>query len=479
MVIMPVILAGGVGSRLWPLSRESMPKQFIRLFNHSQTLFQETLSRISDTTLFQKPIILCQEDHRFIAAEQLRQMNRQPQAIILEPAGRSTAPCVALAAFYAMQQDPDAVLLILSADHLIESTPEFIETIQAGLTAIKSGYLVTLGVTPTSPETGYGYLKIGKKFSEKISQVERFVEKPNSQLAQTYVDSGEYLWNAGIFLFKAADYLDELSCHAPKIYEHCQKALALSQKDMDFVRPDKTLFENCPSDSIDYAVMEKSEKVAMVKLTTAWNDVGSWEALANCFSKDEKGNTLQGEGMMTDTTNCHIHSTHRLVTLVGVDNLVVVETKDAILVSSKEKSQEVKTIVARLANENRCEIKHASCVERPWGQFESIDCGERYQVKRITVAVGAKLSLQLHHHRSEHWVVVKGTARVTRDNDQFLLAENQSTYIPTGAVHRLENVGKIPLEIIEIQSGAYLGEDDIIRLEDHYGRHEGVPLPTV
>lgn len=479
MVVMPIILAGGVGSRLWPLSRESLPKQFIRFFERDQTLFQETLSRVNDSRFFHPPIILCQENHRFIAAEQLRQMTLSPKAIMLEPVGRSTAPCVALAAFYAIQQDPEAVLLVLSADHLIGSSEAFIESVQAGLSAVKSGYLVTFGVTPLSPETGYGYLKTGKKLSEKVREVERFVEKPNSELARAYLDSGDYLWNAGIFLFKASDYLNELSCHAPKIYEQCQKALAHSEKDMDFIRPDKSLFETCPSDSIDYAVMEKSVKVAMVKLTTSWSDVGSWEALANCFSKDTSGNTLYGDSMMTNSTNCHVHATHRLVTLVGVDNLVVVETKDAVLVSSKEKSQEVKAIVSQLANKQRREIKEASCVERPWGHFESIDQGDRYQVKRITVAVGAKLSLQLHHHRSEHWVVVKGTARVTRDNDQFLLAENQSTYIPTGAVHRLENVGKIPLEIIEIQSGAYLGEDDIIRLEDQYGRNESRFIPTV
>lgn len=479
MKIIPVILAGGVGSRLWPLSRESMPKQFIRLFSQMNSLFQETLTRVNDAAFFQPPIILCQEDHRFIAAEQLRKLAMDSQGIILESVGRSTAPCVALAARYAIQQDPEAVLLVLSADHLIGSSKEFIETIQSGISAVEAGYLVTFGVTPLAPETGYGYLKIGKTWAKGVSEVERFVEKPNVELAQKYLASGEYLWNAGIFLFKATDYLKELSSYAPRIDECCEKAMALSQKDMDFIRPDKHIFEKCPIDSIDYAVMEKSKKVAVVNLTTAWSDVGSWEALANCFSKDEQGNTLHGDAKILSVNNSHVHATHRLVTLIGVENLVVVETKDAVLVTSKENSQEIKTLVKNLTGENRNEVKQASCVARPWGNYESIDQGERYQVKRITVAIGAKLSLQMHHHRSEHWVVVKGTARVTCDERQFLLSENQSTYIPTGAVHRLENVGKIPLEIIEIQSGAYLGEDDIVRLEDHYGRQEAISVPTV
>jgi mannose-1-phosphate guanylyltransferase/mannose-6-phosphate isomerase len=479
MIVMPVILAGGLGSRLWPLSRESMPKQFIRLFEHEKSLFQETLSRVSDPSFFQAPIILCQEEHRFIAAEQLRKNNISPKTIILEPMGRSTAPCVALAAFYAVQRDPNAILLVLSADHIIASTPHFIESVKQGLSAVDLDYLVTFGVAPTAPETGYGYLKMGKNLNEQVFEVAQFVEKPDSELAKKYLESGAYLWNAGIFLFKASDYLTELSRHAPTIHESCQQAMVLAKSDMDFIRPDKHFFESCPSDSIDYAVMEKSTRVAMVKLTTEWSDVGSWDALANCYIKDDNGNTLQGEGIVTQTTNCHIHATHRLVSLVGVENLVVVETKDAVLVSSKEKSQEVKNIVSQLAKANRPEVQQASCVARPWGSYEAIDRGERYQVKRITVAIGAKLSLQLHHHRSEHWVVVKGTARVTRDNDQFLLSENQSTYIPTGSVHRLENVGKIPLEIIEIQSGAYLGEDDIVRLEDHYGRQDEGVLQTV
>ncbi len=472
MKVTPVILAGGLGSRLWPLSRESMPKQFIRLFHHENSLFQETLLRINQSAFFQPPIILCQETHRFMAAEQLRKVHLPPQSIILEPIGRSTAPCVALAAFSALQHDPEAILLVLSADQIMGSTQHFTESVQAGLSAVDLGYLVTFGVKPTSPETGYGYLKIGEVLLDQVSTVSHFVEKPNAEWAKKYVDSGKYLWNAGIFLFKAADYLRELACYAPKIYEACKQAMASAEQDQDFIRPNKTFFESSPSDSIDYAVMEKSTQVAMVSLSTAWSDVGSWEALSHCFEADHQGNTMYGEGLMTETTHCHIHATHRLVTLVGVDNLVVVETKDAVLVASKEKSQEVKTIVAQLAKANRPEVKQATCVARPWGHYEAIDQGERYQVKRITVAIGAKLSLQLHHHRSEHWVVVKGTARVTRNNEQFLLAENQSTYIPTGTIHRLENVGKIPLEIIEIQSGAYLGEDDIVRLEDNYGRED-------
>lgn len=474
MLVIPAILAGGVGSRLWPLSRESMPKQFIRLFDHENTLFQETLLRVNSPSFFQSPIILCQEAHRFMVASQLKKMEITPKAIIVEPMGRSTAPCVALSAFYAVQEDPDAVLLVLSADQLMGSPSAFMASIQAGISAVKSGYLLTFGVKPTSPETGYGYLKIGKALSGEVMAVERFIEKPNSDMAKKYVDSGQYLWNAGIFLFKAADYLAELSEHAPAIYTHCQKALAAAQKDMAFIRPDKAIFESCPSDSIDYAVMEKSSKVAMVSLGTEWSDVGSWEALANCYPKDEKGNTLQGEGKIAESTDCHVHATHRFVSVVGGHNLVVVETKDAVLVSAKEKSQALKEMVQQLGNENRPEVRQATCVARPWGSFEAIDKGERYQVKRITVSVGAKLSLQLHHHRSEHWVVVKGTASVTRGEEQFLLAENQSTYIPIGVVHRLENIGKIPLEIIEIQSGAYLGEDDIIRLEDHYGRQEAI-----
>lgn len=472
MIVIPVILSGGIGSRLWPLSRETLPKQFIPLLGRDHTLFQETLLRVNEPSFFNPPLILCQETHRFMVLEQLKKIAKTPEAIMLEPVGRSTAPCIALAAFYAIKKNPEAILLVLSADQLIGSASELTASIQAALPAIRSNYLTTFGIKPTAPETGYGYLKIGKVLSQDINEVSSFVEKPSKELAKVYVDSQDYFWNAGIFLFKAADYLNELSQHAPQIYEHCQQAMALAKKDIDFIRPDREKFESCPSNSIDYAVMEKSNRVAMVKLNTTWNDVGSWEALANCFEKDDKGNSLQGQAVLKDSSNCHVHATHRFVSVVGGQNLVVVETKDAILVADQQKSQQIKELVQQLTESNRPEVKQASCVARPWGSFESIDQGERYQVKRITVAVGAKLSLQLHHHRSEHWVVVKGTAKVTRGQEEFLLSENQSTYIPIGVVHRLENIGKIPLEIIEIQSGAYLGEDDIIRLEDNYGRRE-------
>lgn len=466
-LLVPVIMSGGSGTRLWPLSRQARPKQFLELIGQ-YSLLQQTINRLQniDKSL---PMIVCNEEHRFLVAEQLRQL-QQNASIILEPVGKNTAPTVALAAFNIVKQNPNAMLLVLAADHLIQNVEAFEQAVKTAMICAKKDYLVTFGIVPTEPETGYGYIEQGQSISDETYQVVQFVEKPTKQQAQSYIDSGRYVWNSGMFLFKASHYLAELKNYRPDIYKACEKAVSMAQPDMDFIRVDKEAFLACPADSIDYAVMEKTDKAAVVPLDAGWTDIGSWSALWKVMEKDQQGNTLQGDVLVEQTTNSLVLATDRLVTVLGVDNLAVIETKDAVLVADKSKIQQVKHIVSKLQQAKRKEIVQHSEVHRPWGLYNAIDIGERYQVKRITVNPGAKLSLQKHHHRAEHWVIVKGTAKVTKGNETYLLTEDQSTYIPIGEIHSLENPGKIPLELIEVQSGAYLGEDDIIRLEDKYGR---------
>ncbi len=473
-MLVPVILAGGVGSRLWPLSRESYPKQFIPLLD-DKSLFQKTIQRALSLAPV-APLVLGGEEHRFLIAEQIRALNIPPMPILIEPVMRSTAPAVALAAFYALTQDPEAILLVLPGDHIIPDVAGFKKTVEQGVRAAQAAKLVTFGVVPTAPETGYGYIEKGKKYKDDACLVQRFIEKPNLDKAVQFLESQNYLWNSGMFLFQAKVYLEQLQNFAPEIYQATQQSFIHRMTDIDFIRPQTASFEKSPSDSIDYAVMEKTTDAVVVPLESAWKDVGAWDALAEIYPQDIDGNACQGDVLAVKTKNCLLQSKQRLVVALGVENLIVIETPDVVLVLNKAHSQDIKTVVSQLKVQNRKEVFQHQRTHRPWGCFESIDNGERFQVKHITVNVGGKLSLQRHHHRSEHWVVVKGTAKVTRGEDAFLLSENQSTYIPTGVMHRLENVGKIPLEIIEVQSGAYLGEDDIERFDDQYGREE-VKMP--
>jgi len=472
-MLIPVILAGGSGTRLWPLSRESHPKQFISLFD-GQSLFQNTLERVAQIPGCGTPIVMGSEQHRFLIAEQVRQSKRPDCAIMLEPTFKGTAPAVALGAMHALNTfDEDVLLLVLPSDHVISDSEGFVATVFDAMKIAQQGKLVTFGIEPTHPETGYGYIQKGQPLEGKIGfSIGQFVEKPNLHTAKNYIESKQYWWNSGMFLFSAGAFVQELLLHDAQIYHAAKAAYQHARLSDDFIRPCAAEFEKSPVDSIDYAVMEKTINGAMLPLQSAWNDVGAWDALATLLAKDHNGNALNGDVITSHTKNCLVQASHRLVVTVGLDNVVVVETPDAVLILNKDQAQEIKPIVSQMREAARKEVIFHRRVNRPWGAFESIDHGERFQVKRITVAVDQKLSLQRHHHRSEHWVVVKGTARVTRGDEVFLLAENQSTYIPIGVNHRLENVGKIPLEIIEVQSGAYLGEDDILRLDDQYGRSE-------
>ncbi len=465
--MIPVIMSGGSGTRLWPLSRKHKPKQFIALFGEN-TMFQETLSRLSDIDDRQAPIIVCNNDHRFMVAEQLDELDISSANIILEPIGRNTAPALAISALQAQSMGEDPTLLVLAADHVIEDIPAFHQAIETAKTQAEAGLLVTFGIVPTSPNTGYGYIQASEK--NVTSPVKRFVEKPDLATATEYVDSGSYYWNSGMFMFKASTLIAELENYAPDILANCREALSKGVKDLDFIRLDADTFSNCRSESIDYAVMEQTNKAVVVPLDAAWNDVGSWSSLWECAEQDENNNVLQGDVMIDDVQNSYIHSEHRLVSVLGVDNVVVVETADAVMVASKDSAQNVKNIVNRLIDDQRQEAENHRLCYRPWGNYDSIDAGQRFQVKRITVNPGASLSLQMHHHRAEHWIVVTGSAQVTCDENVMLLAENQSTYIPIGAKHRLHNPGQVLLEMIEVQSGSYLGEDDIIRFEDNYSR---------
>jgi mannose-1-phosphate guanylyltransferase/mannose-6-phosphate isomerase len=468
----PVILSGGIGSRLWPLSREHYPKQLLALVGE-QTMLQSTITRLENIPNLAPPIIVCNEDHRFLVAEQLRCINVKPSAILLEPVGRNTAPAIALAALAALENDPDAVLLALPADHLIQKVDIFQEVINKAFSISNQELLITFGIVPTKPETGYGYIKAGEQINQQIQKVVEFVEKPNLETAINYLESGNYFWNSGMFLFKAQSYLDELKQFEPQIFEICTRAFDKLSLDLnsDFMRVDEELFKQCISKSIDFAVMEKTTKAAIIPLDAGWSDIGAWSALWEVSKQDNNGNILQGDIFTENVSNCYLRSEYRLLATLGVENLIVVETADAVLVAHKDYAQNVKNVVDHLKRTKRSEANLHRKVIRPWGSYESIDNEPRFQVKRITVNVGASLSLQMHHHRSEHWIIVKGTAKIIKGDEEFLLTENQSTYIPLGIKHRLENPGKIPLEIIEIQSGSYLGEDDIVRFEDHYGRY--------
>ena len=470
-VRIPVLLSGGIGSRLWPLSRQNYPKQFLPLIGEN-SLFQSTLFRLYGMEGIVQTMVVAQQAHRFLVAEQLRKVDfLDTSTLILEPFGKGTAPAVALAAFYAVSEGlGDAELLILPADHAIEDTEGFQRSMDKASELASQGYLVTFGVAPARPDTGFGYIEVDTPLSETGYKVKAFTEKPDFETAQRYIADQKHWWNSGMFLFKASAYLSVLKDLAPDIYAACEQSIAGGHDGLDYLAPDEKAYGQCPSDSIDYAVMEKCKTVAMVELESPWCDVGSWSSLANQFEADDSGNVSQGNVFLHDCNNAYVRSESRLVTAVGVDNLVVIETPDALLVMDKAKDQDIKYLIAKMKRKEVPELTFHRKVHRPWGAFEGLDRGDRYQVKRITVSPGSQLSLQMHHHRSEHWVVVKGSAKVTRGEETFLLTENQSTYIPIGVHHRLENVGKIELEIVEVQSGSYLGEDDIIRLEDTYGR---------
>ncbi|MDD1508708.1 mannose-1-phosphate guanylyltransferase/mannose-6-phosphate isomerase [Pseudomonas sp. CNPSo 3701] len=467
--MIPVILSGGNGSRLWPLSRQLNPKQFLPIADDSLSMLQATIRRLDGLNASQ-PCLICNEEHRFLAAEQLRTLGIENASILLEPVGRNTAPAVALAAIKALEKESDPVLLILAADHLIKDVDAFHRAVETALPFAQAGKLVTFGIVPTHAETGYGYLQKGAAAGEGGFTVAQFVEKPDSETAERYLASGEHFWNSGMFMFRASRYLEELQRWQPEILEACRRATAQSEEDMHFVRIGKEAFAACPEDSIDYAVMEKTEDAVMVPLDAGWSDIGSWSALWDVSDKDADGNVHKGDVLSHDSQNNYVHADYRLVTTVGVEDLIIVETKDTVMVAHKDKAQEVKRIVEQLKREERCEHLNNREVYRPWGMYDSIDQGARYQVKRITVKPGAKLSVQMHHHRAEHWIVVSGTAQVTNGDETYMVTENQSTYIPIGQIHALENPGMIPLELIEVQSGTYLGEDDIIRFSDNYGR---------
>jgi mannose-1-phosphate guanylyltransferase/mannose-6-phosphate isomerase len=469
-MLVPIILSGGAGTRLWPLSRELYPKQLLPLVS-SRTMLQETVLRLDglDATA---PIVVSNEAHRFLVAEQLREIDCQPRAILLEPKGRNTAPAVALAAHAALAEDEgDSLLLVLPADHLIRDVPAFHAAVEIAAAAARDGALATFGVIPNAPETGYGYIRRGRREGE-FYRIAQFVEKPDLVRAQSYLANGEYYWNSGMFLFRARRYLEELEKFAPDIASVVRTSFARATRDLDFTRIDASVFDSCRSESIDYAVMEKTGDAVVIPLDAGWSDVGSWSSLHDACERDEHGNTLRGDVIVENTRDSYIYSESRLVATVGLRDCVVVETKDAVLVAPMNQAHEVKKLVERLKADRRYEHALHREVFRPWGSYDNLDVGQRFQVKRLVVKPGGMLSLQMHHHRAEHWVVVSGTARITRGDETFLLEENQSTYIPIGVRHRIENPGRIPLHIIEVQSGGYLGEDDIVRFDDRYGRHE-------
>lgn len=500
MSIQPIILSGGSGTRLWPLSREHFPKQLLPLTG-DLTMLQQTALRLCDIDIFSgsdqnsvaktsvsQPMVICNEQHRFLVAEQLREINVAPETIILEPMGRNTAPALTLAALTCLNNKKDDVLLVMPADHVIKDNQAFHQAIADAYTLAKKNALVTFGIVPSSAETGYGYIKQGALIdstsvdASKPHTIAQFVEKPDTATAQNYLKSGEYLWNSGMFMMRASVWLTAIEKFRPDVLHACRLAYDAGTRDLDFFRVDKTQFEACPSDSIDYAVMEHMASInppdqnsseyfgAVIPLEAGWSDVGSWSALWEVGGQDERGNIAFGDVITHDVKNSYLHSDHRLVAGVGIEDLIIVETADAVLVAHKNNAQDVKNIVEQLKSQQRDErIVHRQ-VYRPWGSYEGVVAGERFQVKKICVKPGASLSLQMHHHRAEHWIVVTGTAKVTRGDETFLISENESTYIPLGTVHRLENPGTLPLEIIEVQSGSYLGEDDIVRYQDKYGR---------
>jgi len=466
--VFPVILSGGAGTRLWPLSREMYPKQLLALTS-GRSMLQETALRLAPIEGAGPPIVVCNEAHRFTVAEQLRALNIEPSAILLEPAGRNTAPAVALAALKAQELNADATIVVAPADHVIRDARAFQHAADIATALAQDGKLVTFGIVAHAPETGYGYIRRGVGEGPAFP-VAQFIEKPRLEIAEKFVASGEYYWNSGMFVFKAARFLSELGAFAPDILEAATRAYRAAKADLDFVRIDMAIFATCRSESIDYAVMEKTKDAVVLPLDAGWSDVGSWSSLFDALPADEDGNVLHGDVLVHDTQDCFVHSTSRLVTAVGMENHIIVETKDAVFVAPKDRVQDVKELVAALKKAGRSESAWHREVYRPWGSYDSVDEGDRFQVKRLSVKPGGMLALQMHHHRAEHWIVVQGTARVTCGEKTFLLSENESTYVPVGTTHRIENPGKMPLHIIEVRSGSYLGEDDIVRYEDKYGR---------
>ncbi|TQF00176.1 MAG: mannose-1-phosphate guanylyltransferase/mannose-6-phosphate isomerase [Spiribacter salinus] len=470
MLLHAVLLCGGSGTRLWPLSRGKYPKQFLAL-NGDTSLLQQTVQRARAVEPQVPVIAVANQEHRFLVAQQLFEVGVSEPSVLIEPAVRNTAPAVAVAAMTALQHDPEAVLLVMPSDHAMSDDGVFREAVEAGLPAARDGSLVTFGVRPTRPETGYGYIRHGGG-SDRVQDVAAFVEKPDAATAQQYLDAGTYLWNSGIFLMGARTYLDELARWRPSIHEAAEASFLHAGQDLNFLRLNVEAFESSPSESIDFAVMENTDRAVVVPLDCGWSDLGSWSQLAELAEPDGDGNVLVGDVMAEETANSYIRSSGRLVATLGVSNQVVVETSDAVLVADRERVQDVKRIVERLGQAGRSEAGLHRCVYRPWGSYEGLATGSRYQVKHIVVTPGQRLSVQMHHHRAEHWVVVSGTARVYCGDESFLITENESTYIPLGTTHSLENPGVIPLELIEVQSGAYLGEDDIVRFDDVYGRAE-------
>jgi mannose-1-phosphate guanylyltransferase/mannose-6-phosphate isomerase len=479
MSIHPVILCGGSGTRLWPMSRGGYPKQYLKLTS-DKTLLQQTALRLKGIAGITAPIVVTNNEQRFLVAEQLRESGTVPSAIVLEPVGRNTAPAIAAAALLALRSSPDALLLVLPSDHVILNEEAFARVTEAAAEVAKDDYLVTFGIDPTEPHTGYGYIRRGSKIgdNEGAFDVAEFVEKPDAEKAARFIEEGGYYWNSGMFLLKASTYMEELRKYEPEIARQTTLSLELAKRDDDFVRLDAGAFQDCPNVSVDYAVMERTDRASVIAAADlGWNDIGSWTALAEIAQSDAQGNALLGDVLVEDVSNSYIRAEHRMVAAIGLDNIVIVETADAVLVTHRDSTQDVKKIVERLKASGRTESVTHRRVVRPWGSYEGIDQGSRFQVKRIEVNPGAQLSLQMHHHRAEHWIVVKGTAMVTNGEQQIMLTENQSTYIPLGVTHRLLNPGKIPLELIEVQSGAYLGEDDIVRFEDTYGRVPGADRP--
>ena len=471
MMIYPVILSGGSGTRLWPMSRTLYPKQLLRLLGQD-SLLQQTVRRVSDRDRFAPPLLVANEEHRFIIAEQLREIEGPSRALLLEPVGRNTAPAACVAALALVESDPDALMLLLPSDHMIADEGSFAAAVCRAAAAARGGALVTFGIHPERPETGYGYIRRGDPIEAlaAVFRVAEFVEKPGLDLARSFVASGEHFWNGGIFLFPAALYVDELGRTRPDIVAACRRALVEASRDTDFIRLGKEAFQACPANSIDYAVMEHTARAAVVPVSMGWSDVGSWDALWELSAKDTAGNAIAGNVVAVDTRNCYLRSEAGLVAAIGIEDLVVVATADALMLAPRNRTQEVRSLVARLVAEGRDEAEALPTVHRPWGTYRALHNGHRVQVKHITVKPGGKLSLQMHHHRAEHWIVVQGTARIRRGDEEMMLTEDQSTYIPLGTPHRLENPGKIPLHLIEVQSGSYLGEDDIVRFEDSYGR---------
>ena len=474
--LIPVILCGGTGTRLWPLSRASYPKQYWPLSGEGDaTLLQQTQQRLQGLDGLESPLLICNEDHRFIVAEQMRQIDVVPSAILLEPLGRNTAPAVTVAALQATASGEDPLLLVLAADHMIRDAAGFREAVESGRGAAESGRLVTFGIVPTAPETGYGYIEAAEPFRPgELAEVPiaRFVEKPDQATAEQFLATGRFAWNSGMFLFKASAMLAELERLAPDVVSCCRAALEQDSADLDFLRLEREAFARCPNVAIDVAVMEQTTLGSVLPLDVGWSDVGSWSALWETGDRDGDGNVLQGRVISQESRNCYLRSEHRLVVGLGVENLVVVETDDAVLIADRSRAQDIKTVVKQLEADGSPEGKAHRKIYRPWGSYTGVTEGSRWQVKRISVNPGASLSLQMHHHRAEHWIVVKGTAIVELNGEEQLLAENQSTYIPLGCKHRLSNPGKIPVEMIEVQSGEYLGEDDIVRFQDRYGRSE-------